>query len=534
LSLVLGLHGGFTLGQHEPASCLIHNGNILGIYEEERFNRIKNSFGLLPKYSTLALLKDSNLSITDIDLVVVPGITYENNSLRWSLFLKHLFGYSPPIHVCHHQEAHIAAAFYGSGFNSSVGVSLDAYGDGLSGAIYSITSKHEFKKLKEFSMADSLGTIYTALTYHLGFEEGDEYKVMGLSSYGHDTENNVDFFSSSVSQAVTRSFPKILSPFDYPADSHTIESVSSVEQRPSVSELNQDHSNLAYSLQKSFQNRLLQIMQQALDLSSSSSLVYAGGVALNCSANKFLAERLSLSHFYVSPLASDRGLAFGCATVGAARLMDIPQPLGVPYYGSSYSNEDIINELNKNQIKYTILDDVYNDVSEFLNEGQIIGWFQGRSEAGARALGNRSILASASDISMRDKLNASIKYRELFRPFAPVVTLEDAHLYWKLQSNSDYACMTQIADALPLASEKIPAVVHTDGTSRIQVVTNNSNLPLYKLLKSFQKINGNPVLMNTSFNLKGQPIVESPRDALMTFYGCGINKLVLNNILVSK
>ena len=208
MAVVLGLHGGFTIGQHEPGACLMVDGVVKGIYEEERFNRVKSSFGLLPKYSLISLLNDFHLDITDIDLVVVPGITYEDTADRWSIYLKHLFSHSPEIHVCHHQEAHAAAAFAGSNFSSAAAVTLDAYGDGLSGAIYKCSQPGVLKLVKEYDASISVGTTYTALTYHLGFEEGDEYKVMGLASYGKSDAKDIDCYSPEVSSQVLRKHPK--------------------------------------------------------------------------------------------------------------------------------------------------------------------------------------------------------------------------------------------------------------------------------------------------------------------------------------
>ena len=226
-------------------------------------------------------------------------------------------------------------------------------------------------------------------------------------------------------------------------------------------------------------------------------------------------------------------MAYGCACIGASQFNESPTNLGVPYYGRSYSEEEILTELKNNNIKFIKPKNLIKRVSKLLKSENIVGWFQGRSEAGARALGNRSILASASTQSMKDKLNAKIKYREEFRPFAPLAMKKDALLMWDLDADTDYSCMTYTVRANQLAVFA-PASVHSDYTSRLQVIEEYQNPILYELLSEYKLLSGYGVLLNTSFNLKGQPIVESPRDAIMTFFGCGLDVLILGPFLISK
>ena len=448
--------------------------------------------------------------------------------------MRHLFGGEPNIHVCHHQEAHVAAAFYGSTYQDATAITLDAYGDNSSGAIYKCCRDKGLEKIEMFEKEESIGVPYTAMTYHLGFEDGDEYKVMGLAPYGEEKNELVMEIKAIKSEMVTRKSPKILSPFDYPSDSEKIFELTGIKQRAVCEDLTKNHSDLAHNLQMWANRTIYEVIKKSIKLGSSRNIVYAGGVALNCSTNKYIGERLMDKNFYVSPVASDRGLSYGCAAIGSKLLGYVPEPLGVPYYGKSYSDEEIKKELDSNGIEYIYSENYIEDITSDLSSGKIIGWFQGRSEAGARALGNRSIICSAGSSEMRDKLNVRIKYREKFRPFAPIVTEEDASKYWKINHCISYDCMNHAVEALDTAKKYAPAAVHVDGSSRLQTISSTSNPILHSLLKTYESKCGSPILLNTSFNLKGQPIVESPRDALMTFYGCGLDTLIMGKYIIRK
>ncbi|WP_413295727.1 carbamoyltransferase C-terminal domain-containing protein [Synechococcus sp. MIT S9452] len=534
MATILGLHGGYTIGQHEPSASLIIDGTTVAIYEEERFNRVKSSYGLLPKYSLLKLFDDFNLSLTDLDAIFVPGITYRNTAERWTLFLYHLFGQRVSVSPCHHQEAHAAAAFYGSCFDDAAAVTLDASGDGVSGSIYRCSRSSGLTLVKHIPNDESLGMIYTAITYHLGFEDGDEYKVMGLAPYASTELPLINFFDPDSANNILRKQPALLSPFDYPSNAAATEALTKCTKRSVKSPLSIDHKNCAKQLQDALVRRVSEIMEEAVTEVGVNNIVYAGGVALNCAANNLIFSSQKIKAHYVSPVASDRGLAYGCACIGSSTLGDQIKPLGVPYLGSQYDEQAVIDELNNNKIEYSLQNDICSYAAGALADGQIIGWFQGRSEAGARALGNRSILASATLPDMKEKVNASIKYREEFRPFAPVAASEFANEYWKLDPLIDYSTMTYAVKAKQKAIDTLPSTVHVDNTSRLQTVSNNQNPLLHKLLLTYAEFTSVPVLLNTSFNLKGQPIVESPRDALMTFYGCGIDLLIIGNIVITK
>lgn len=536
--IVLGIHGGVTLGQHEPAAALIINGRCVALCEEERYLRIKSCYGMLPFYSIKACLEIAGISFEDIDLVVTPGITYPGHDGRIEAYLRHNFGSCPKVEQVHHQMAHIATAFYGSGVDDAICVSLDAAGDGMAGMVASASRENGITMLEEIPTDNSLGYFYTLMTYFLGFGDGDEYKVMGLAPYGEPTvdlnkiirpvDGGWEFDWSFVRQD-----PSVKSPFE-PLYGPNLAEVLGQPSRIPGSEMTPFYRDLARSVQAATEECLLSLLKSArARVPDTANFCYAGGVALNCSANRRVVTDAGFETFYVSPVCSDRGLALGCAYYGAVQMGDTPWPLLTPYLGSSYSDDHIRQELTGNGCTFEEVEDPAESAATLLAEGKILGWFQGRSEAGARALGNRSIIAAAGTEEMRDLVNARIKYREEFRPFAPSALKERAQDFFDIDSR-DYPSMSITVDAKADAADKIRAVVHTDGTARLQTVRSSDNEIYYNLIRAYDAVTDVPVILNTSFNLKGQPIVETPRDALMTFFGCGLDALMLGRFLVRK
>jgi len=538
--IVLGLHGGVTIGQHEPSATLLINGQVVAICEEERYLRIKSCYGYLPLYSIKACLDIANIPFSAIDLVVTPGVTYGDFGERIKLYLEHCFGSCPRVECVHHQHAHLAAAFYGSGFTESLVLSMDATGDGSSCMAGYATQDQGLNILDTVPTENSLGFFYTLMTYYLGFTDGDEYKVMGLAPYG---EPNIDL-SSVIQPTMTgwqlnssyiRQEPKLRSPFE-PTYTTKLEQLLGKKHRLPGEQLSKFHKDVAASTQAMFEQCLqakVKYIQSKVQHQAKNSLCFAGGAALNCSANKQLLYADNLQQVYVSPVASDRGLALGCAYLGALDLGDKPWQLPPAYLGSSYSNASTYAELKANGLKFSEVTEPGSKAANLIASGKIVGWFQGRSEAGARALGNRSILADCRDSSMRDIVNKKIKYRESFRPFAPSCLYEDSEHYFYTKGKH-LSSMSFTVDVVSDFAESIPAVSHVDTTARLQTVSSSDNPLYYDLIKNFKAITGCPVIMNTSFNLKGQPIVETPRDAIMTFFGCGLDALIIGNFLLEK
>jgi carbamoyltransferase len=536
--IVLGLHGGVTVNQHEPAAALAIGGRIVALCEEERYLRVKSCYGMLPEHSIKACLKMAGIRWEEVDLVVAPGITYDFFAERIRDYLRHLFGSCPRVELVHHQEAHIAASFYGSGYEEALCLSLDASGDGACGMIATASKRDGIKVREILPTSSSIGYFYTMMTYYLGFSDGDEYKVMGLAPYGNPT---IDL-SKVVAPAkggwsfdwdFLRSNPPTRSPFEPTYSPRLVELLGQPSRIPG-SEFTQFHKDMARSTQDAFEECLMELVRDIKARTPEvSNFCYGGGTALNCAANRRLLYSGMFDNIYVSPVASDRGLALGCAYLGAVMSGDRPWQLWDAYLGSSYSDDVIRKELIANGIDFEEVEDGRQAGAEMLAEGMILGWYQGRSEAGARALGNRSIVSPCGDEAMRDKVNARIKYREEFRPFAPSALREDAESYFRTDGRH-LPTMSFTVDAVPEKADSIRAVVHADGTARLQTVDSATNETYYDLISKYHKLTGTPVVLNTSFNLKGQPIVETPRDAIMTFFGCGLDALVMGNFVVRK
>lgn len=535
--IVLGIHGGVTLGQHESAAALVVDGRVRALCEEERYARIKSAYGMLPLAAIRACLTQANLRIENVDLVVSPGATYADHAARIESLMRHNFGHSPRVELVHHQQAHLATAFYASGLEEALCLSIDASGDGDCCHVGFAKRGEGIKLLEAVPNDNSLGFFYTLMTHFLGFTDGDEYKVMGLAPYGEDT---VDM-SAVVRPTATgwrfdrrhvRSRPPLRSPFE-PMYAPALTDILGPARVPGQ-EYGQHYRNVARSTQAAFERCLMAKAKYVSSLSPGTrALCFAGGAALNCSANRVLRNSGLFEEVYVPPVSSDRGLALGCAYLGAASFGDRPWQLWNAFLGDAYGDAAIRAELDANGSRYVEVGHPAEAAAELLAQGKIIGWHQGRSEAGARSLGGRSILASCSEPGMKDRVNARIKYREEFRPFAPAALASHAgELFDTGGGDFPYMCFT--VDALPGAAARVPAVVHVDGTARLQTVRSSDNELFHEVIRLYRCRTGIPAVLNTSFNLKGQPIVETPRDALMTFHGCGLDALVVGSFVVSK
>jgi carbamoyltransferase len=536
--IVLGLHGGVTVNQHEPSAALAVDGEIVAVCEEERYLRVKSCYGLLPERSIHACLSQAGVTWGDVDLVVTPGITYDDFEARMHDWLRHLFGSCPPIERVHHQMAHLATAYHGSGFDDALCLALDASGDGACGMV-GRGSGGSLQVTDTIPNDNSLGMFYTLLTHYLGFTDGDEYKVMGLAPFGRPSIDLSAIVRPEpggwrFDPSFLRSNPRPRSPFEPLYGPRLVELLGRPNRRPQ-DPFEDFHRDLARSAQGQFEDCLLSLAKSMRAATPSvRKLCFAGGLALNCVANSRLLASGLFDDIYVPPVASDRGLAVGCAYMGAAMQGDRPKPLSGAWLGSKYGDDAIRAELTANGVPFVAVDDPAEACAELLAEGRIVGWHQGRSEAGARALGSRSILAPCGDAATRDKVNASIKYREEFRPFAPSILEDRAGDYFDTMGVSRFPTMSFALPARPGVAERIRAVVHVDGTSRVQTVGPGDQATYHRMLQAYQARTGLPVVLNTSFNLKGQPIVETPRDALMTFWGCGMEALVIGGFVVRK
>ena len=519
MGVVLGFHGGTRLNQHEPSACLMVDGRIVALCEEERYNRQKGSYGLLPEKSIRACLKIGKISWGDIDLVVSPGATYgPEHRTRMVAWMEHSFGPVKRYERVHHHDAHCAAALYGSGFDPGTtrAVSLDSSGDGISGRVWNV---------EDISKENSLGAFYTAITHWLGFADGDEYKVMGLAPFG---KPNIDLgavlrvYGGGWELAPGYIRTDTESPFE-PCYTQKLVDLLGPPRRGVVT---QYHMDVAHSAQAMLETALMRLFS---GVPFGYGLALAGGVALNCAANGKLFQYGAAERIYVSPVASDRGLSLGCAYLGAKG--DKPDYLKMPYLGQEYTQDEIRRELDANGCSYGPIANPPAVAANYIKQGKIIGWFQGRSEAGARALGNRSVLASCEHPGMKDRVNATIKYRDRFRPFAPAVLAEEAENYFHTAGREFPTMSFALKNTKP---GTLAETTHVDGTCRVQTVRHIDNPLFHDLILECAARGEPPAVLNTSFNLNGQPIVESPRDALMTFYGSGMDALFIGDFLVKK
>lgn len=532
---ILGIHGGMSINQHDPAAAIVVDGQVVAAAEEERFLRIKSPKGHLPIYSVKAVLKQAKLKIEDIDLVVHPGETYDDMAARIPMYFKHYFGHCPPVMLVNHQLAHAASAFFCSGMPEAMTMSCDFVGDRLS-VMLAKGSGNQITPLESFGIERSLGLFYAIITSFLGFEVNEgEYKVMGLAPYGKELVDLSKFVSISdedyqVNLDLFQRVPEHRSQFEPYYNQRVIEILG--QPRLPGTPITQRHKDIALAAQRVLESCEAALVRRMHRLTGSRNLCSAGGVALNCSANMILSQLPIVDRMFVQPASSDRGLALGCALLGAAQNRETIRPLRDVYLGPEYELPKVKADLDIAGVHYQQPADICSAAAELLANGKIVGWWQGRSEYGPRALGTRSILADPRSASMKDTINARIKFREEFRPFAPAVLEEQSTQIFEMRHPSPF--MTVAFPVRPEWQSKIPAVTHVNGSARVQTVDKSTNAPFHKLIDAFNSITGVPVLLNTSFNVKGEPIVETPLDALATFSRCGMDALCVGPYLIRK
>ncbi len=532
---ILGISGGFHSGNYDPSAALLKNGEVLAAVEEERLSRVKHAPGTFPRNSILFCLDFAGIQIQEIDYLVFHMNTYENIADDINNYMNFHFGYCPEVRCVDHHIAHAASTYYLSGFREANIITIDFSGDKICTTLnYGKDSK--ITRLEKYLTPNSLGIFYSLLTQYLGFKIlSHEYKVMGLSAYGKQ-DPKLDYI-----------FDQILRVEDqqYFFDEEIFKETKTLQQnlfsnkliqllgesRKSFDPITQREKDIAYATQRQFEKACLALLNDISTRSSTTNLCLAGGSTLNCVMNSVLFNTERVNHIFIPHAAGDAGTSLGAAFILASELgLDIKQ-VKSPFLGPEFTNEQIQNDLDtlKLSYKYFDNDDLVDYVSQAIIKGKIIGWFHGRTEFGARALGNRSILASPQDPGMRDKINKYIKFRETFRPFAPSVILEEAHLYFKNAYSTPYMNLT-----FEVITDKLPAITHVDGTARVQTVTLEENELYYMLLKKMGEKTGIPIVLNTSLNIMEQPMVSSPKEALMVFGSTGMDVMVLNNYVLSK
>ena len=551
---------------HDSGLALIEDGHPAIILEEERLNRDKRT-KVFPAMSLTTAFESQGWDLSDIDYITVPwdvkalrrtamsmlfgrfplslsfisesantaqsnDIVFLDLLLPWRL--KKHFGVRqlPPIVYVGHHDSH-AAAFFMSPFEEAAVLTMDGYGDDASTSLY-LGEGNQLERRWNTSVINSLGIVYTLITKYLGFAGfSDEGKVMGLAAFGTDTyverfrdvihltddgqyAVNMDYFSHNTFGMI-RPFKKKF--FD----------VFGPERKPG-DPLTDRQNDIAYALQVVIEEAILHIARGIRKHTSSKNLCLSGGVALNCVANARLLEETDFDNVWIPPCSSDTGVPLGSGlwhyhqTLGHERSFQITHA----YFGTEYSDAEMVQALDEAGLTYERLEDdeLIDRVADDLSREQIVAWFQGRFEIGPRALGNRSILSDPRNIDMKDKLNARVKHREAFRPFAPVVLEERVSDFFEIDRPDPY--MTLAPRVRPDKVDLIPAAVHVDGTGRIQTIDRASNPRYYGVIEKFGELTGIPVLLNTSFN-RQEPIVSRPSEAISCFLRTEMDVLVLGN-----
>ncbi len=511
------------------AACILVDGKLIAMSEEERFTRFKYAKGgIAPEKSIEFCLKKAGVTLDDVDYFAVGWESMKHHKKKeqhiWDYLLKQLpFGHEEKkIKFVRHHVAHALSSYYVSGFNHSNVLSIDGSGGDESG-ILAIGENDELRIIKTIPNRSSLGHLYGLITKALGFEyHREEGKVMGLAAYGQPIENEFTFidWDNVVPIMDKKGFKKYF---------------NNVTTRKNGEELNQYHKDLAATVQHTLEKAALQMSSYLYNITGSKNLCMSGGCALNCSMNGVLLRSDHVDSIFVQPAANDAGTALGAAlsvykdVVGHRPDIILEQP----YYGPDYTNEEVEYELKRYKLNnYKRCNDIAKETATLIADNKTVGWFQGRMEFGPRALGGRSILANPKNKEMKDIINKSVKGREPWRPFAPSFLAEDYNAYVKQPYNSPF--MIIAFQAVEEKVSDIASAAHIDNTVRVQTVRKEVFPKYWELINEFKKITGVPALLNTSFNVAGQPIVCSPRDAIMTFFGCGLDYLAIEDYLVWK
>jgi carbamoyltransferase len=560
---ILGIHIG-----HDSGAALVHDGKIVADVAEERFLRVKHYCGL-PIQAVDYCLKSQNLTMADIDIVAVPAAgsvadlnflldlkgakreqaTRKRQALEFATAIMKKPGIKPPlyiknfplaprteiVHVEHHL-AHAASAYYTSGTrDKQLIVTIDGAGDGVAVGIWR-GEDGRIERLQTFPPAGSVGWFYSNVTEALGWWHGDgEGKTMGLAPYGDHTECQgvLDKFVPQYSNGT------LVEPHDFGRTFCWNESGAiqwHLEEAYEIRDLIQRHGreNIAAEAQRVLEDQVKNIVFPWLQRENTRNLSASGGVMLNVKLNQRLWEsgRIARHHTYANP--GDAGLAVGAALYAyyQANPSAPIYPIEDLYWGPEYSTKEVEDALKLRRIQYRQLDQVEAYAAERLAEGKIVAWFQGRMESGPRALGSRSILMSANRAENKDIINARVKFREAFRPFCPSLLWEKKDEY--LENARDEFFMITSFTCKEAKRNKVPAVVHADHTLRPQTVKQDFNPRFWHLISEFGKLTGEHLLLNTSFNLMGEPIVNHPREAVRCFYDNGLDSLVLGNFVLEK
>ncbi len=555
---------GLSCHYHDSAAALVKDGRVVAAAQEERFDREKNS-SAFPYHAINYCLQAGNLTVYDVDYVAFyekPFLKFQRVILNhiksypfsyknfreviphWlgerlviPLILEKELGYEGKVLFIKHHMAHAASAFLASPFDEAAIITSDGIGEWASMAIGS-GSGSDVRIDRELRYPDSLGLLYSAITNYLGFEANRaEGKVMALADYGEPTY--LDKFGEIVTTRPDGSFRLDSSYFGFNKGSRMFSrkfAKTFGEPREPGAEIEQKHFDMAATLQRVVEEIIIATAKGLRDRTGTDDLCTAGGTFLNCVANSRVLKEAGFSRIFIQPAAGDSGGALGAALYAYHSLLGHPRSYVMrdAYLGPEFSVDEIRRFLTGNHVQFRELKDgeLARYAAEKIAEDRIVGWFQGRMEWGPRALGNRSILANPCSPGMKDFLNKEVKHREWFRPYGVNILLEETTDYFDLDHPSPF--MLLVGNALEARKERIPSALHVNGTSRIQTITKEDNGLFYDLVREFEKITGVPMVINTSFNDRGEPIVCTPENAFACFSKTKIDCLVLGNFVIEK
>lgn len=594
---------GISAFYHDSAAAIIIDGEIIAAAQEERFTRIKHD-PEFPFYAIKYVLEEAGIDYSELTAIAFydkPLLKFERLLetyhafapkgllsftvaiplwIKEKLFMKKLlrnqlkqFGESKvPLLFPEHHLSHAASAFYPSPFEEAAILTIDGVGEWSTTTI-SQGKSNEIKILKELQFPHSIGLLYSAFTYYLGFKvNSGEYKLMGLAPYGNQYSVQTKAFKEKIRSKLVdiREDGSILlnmSYFDFATkltmtNDKKWDALFNLPRREPESAIIQDHMNLALAIQEVTESIVIALARTAQKITMSKNLVMAGGVALNCVANSKILNASIFDHIWIQPAAGDAGGAVGAAFAAfyigykqERKFSVLSDSMNNGYLGPQYSDKEILRTINKYEALYDYFknfNDLTSVVSQKIAEGNVIGWFQGRMEFGPRALGNRSILGDPRNPEIQKILNLKIKFREGFRPFAPSILMEDLAYYYTTNVSSPYMLFVgslkeelrnpepenysdfSLYYRLYHLRSAIPAVTHVDYSSRIQTVSKEANPKFWQLITDFKKITGCGMLVNTSFNVRGEPIVCTPQDAYIDFMRTDMDYLVLGNYLFDR
>ena len=582
---------GISAFYHDSAACLVQDGKIVSAAQEERFTRKKHD-SAFPGNAIDFCLKDSNLTTKDINYVAYydkPFLTFERILetylsyapvgirsfikalplwIKRKLWMKEVIrkelDYEGKIVFSEHHESHAASAFYPSPFQEAAFITMDGVGEWTTTS-YGIGKDNNLDILAEIHFPDSLGLLYSAITYFTGFRvNSGEYKVMGLAPYGVPKYKDI-ILNELVDLKEDGSFKMNMEYFDYcvglKMTNRKLDKLFDGPPRRSESPLTQREMDIACSVQEVTEEAVLRMGRHIRNKTGQKNLCLAGGVALNCVANGKLLREKVFDNIWIQPAAGDAGASLGAAMFTWYKYLENERKADGKkdsqqgsYLGPKFENEYITDYLKKNSIPYTELSDeeIPEKIADMIADEKVVGWFQGKMEFGPRALGGRSIIGDARSVKMQETMNLKIKFRESFRPFAPSVIRERVSDVFDHDGESPYMLLVAPVkkdirremteeeqnlfglEKLHVARSTIPAITHVDYSARIQTVDGQYNNRYYQMMKKFDEKQDCPVIINTSFNVRGEPIVCTPIDAFRCFMRTNMDYLIMENILLDK